>query len=154
MMRSLPRPLVVVADPDAQARMSLVAQLSPRFRCREASSLQETFQLLCTEPPALLLLERDHPDGDGLDLVRQLGEYPTLQRVLMVCVTSRASITDKIAAFHAGVDDYLVKPLWPGLNLSGRLFLLLQVGETARAVQRLTQEGEADGEPIHHSHRG
>lgn len=154
MMSSLPRPLVVVADPDPQARTSLVAQLSPRFRCREASNLQETFHLLCEEPPALLLLERDHPDGDGLDLVRQLGEYPALAQVLMVCVTRRASIPDKIAAFQAGVDDYLVKPLWPALHLSGRLHLLLQVGETARAVQRMNQEGGVDGEPIHHAHRG
>jgi CheY-like chemotaxis protein len=139
MMSSLQRPLVVVADPDPQVRTSLVAQLSPRFRCQEASSLKETFQFLCAEPPALLLLERDHSDGDGLDLVRQLSEYPTLQRVLMVCVTSHASITDKLAAFQAGVDDYLVKPLWPTLNLSGRLSLVLQVGETARAVQRMTE---------------
>lgn len=154
MMTLLMRPLVMVADPEVQARTSLVAQLSPRFRCREASNLKETFQLLCEEPSALLLLERDYPDGDGLDLVRQLSEYPTLPRVLMVCVTSRASITDKLAAFQAGVDDYLVKPLWPTLHLSGRLSLLLQVGETARAVQRMTQEGEANDQPAHGAHRG
>jgi DNA-binding response OmpR family regulator len=31
--------------------------------------------------------------------------------LIIACVTHRSSIRDKVAGFHAGADDYVVKPV-------------------------------------------
>ncbi|MGH8324697.1 MAG: DNA-binding response regulator, partial [Steroidobacteraceae bacterium] len=45
--------------------------------------------------------------------IRYLHRTPALRRLLVMVVTSRAAVADKIAAFQAGADDYLVKPVDP-----------------------------------------
>ena len=129
------RPIVIIADPDPTCQEYLVGQLHSTFRCVVANSLQETYQRILREPPALLVLEIDQPDGNGLELVRQLQAHPALQRILVTCVTKRASVKDKIAAFRVGVDDYLVKPLVPAMNFYGRMLLLMRAGYIARAAR-------------------
>jgi DNA-binding response OmpR family regulator len=129
------RPLVLIADPDPACQAHLIAQLQISFRCIATTSLQDTYQQILREPPALLVLEITQPDGNGLELVRQLQAHPVFQRILVACVTERASIKDKIAAFRVGVDDYLVKPLVPSMNFYGRMLLLLRAGHIARAVR-------------------
>ncbi|WP_151718424.1 response regulator [Gemmobacter serpentinus] len=56
----------------------------------------------------LVLLDLHLPDGDGLDLLRQLRAAG--QRIPVLIVTARDRITERIAGLEAGADDYLVKP--------------------------------------------
>ena len=55
-----------------------------------------------------LLLDRNLPDGDGANLLRQLRAAGNFMPVLML--TARDTLDDKIEGFVAGADDYLVKP--------------------------------------------
>ena len=54
-------------------------------------------------PFDLLFLERDLPDGDGIDILADA-------ETAAIVITRRASEDDRIAAFAAGADDYVVKP--------------------------------------------
>jgi two-component system, chemotaxis family, chemotaxis protein CheY len=130
-----PLPTVLVADPDPYYQQQLVAQLQPSFRCVVASTLRETVQALQRERPILLVLDLDQPDGDGILLIRQMQNHPDFSRVLIACVTRRSSIKDKIQAFQAGVDDYLVKPLTQAMNFYGRMLLLRRAGHIARLAR-------------------
>ena len=56
----------------------------------------------------LILLDLRLPDGDGLDLLRDLRDSHDATPVLIV--TARDRITERIAGLEAGADDYLVKP--------------------------------------------
>lgn len=56
----------------------------------------------------LVLLDLHLPDGDGLDLLRDLRAGGDRTPVLIV--TARDRITERIAGLEAGADDYLVKP--------------------------------------------
>ncbi len=50
-------------------------------------------------------------DGDGLELVRRLGNDPELHRPRRVLVvTARDAVSDRVDGLDAGADDYLVKP--------------------------------------------
>ena len=128
-------PTVVVADPDPSMQQELVRLLQPGFRCVVTGSLRETWQAILRERPALLTLELEQPDGDGLALIQHLQADPYLCRVLIACVTHRRATMDKIRAFRAGADDYLVKPVTPAANLYGRMLLLRRAGHIARAAR-------------------
>jgi DNA-binding response OmpR family regulator len=128
-------PLVLVADPDPLYQQQLVRLLEPSFRCVVAGSLRETVQALQRERPVLLVIDVDQPDGDGIVLIRQMQSHPDFRGVLIACVTRRSSIKDKILAFQAGVDDYLIKPLTQAMNFYGRMLLLRRAGHIARMAR-------------------
>jgi two-component system copper resistance phosphate regulon response regulator CusR len=56
-----------------------------------------------------LVIDRGLPDGDGLDLVRQ--QRDSGQRVPVVLLTARDTLSDRLDGFDHGADDYVVKPL-------------------------------------------
>ena len=128
-------PVAVVADPDPTYQHYLVQALSSSFQCIVTKSLRETYQVIQQERPTLVTLELHQPDGDGLALIRYLQEDVQLRSILIACVTRRATVKEKIQAFRAGADDYLVKPLTPAMNFYGRMLLLVRAGHFARSVR-------------------
>ncbi len=128
-------PLVVVADPDPTYQQYIVQTLSSSCRCLVTRTLRETYQVIQEERPALVTLELDQPDGDGLALIQYLQSDLQLRAILIACVTRRSTVREKIQAFRAGADDYLVKPLTPMMNFYGRMLLLLRAGHFARAAR-------------------
>ncbi|MFJ6322134.1 MULTISPECIES: response regulator [unclassified Rhizobium] len=56
----------------------------------------------------LALVDLGLPDGDGLDLIRDLRRDGFIAPILVV--TARGSIDDRVAALDGGADDYLLKP--------------------------------------------
>jgi DNA-binding response OmpR family regulator len=57
---------------------------------------------------AVLVIDRGLPDGDGLDLVRQLRAAAIRTPCLML--TSRDALHDRVEGLESGADDYLTKP--------------------------------------------
>ena len=126
------RPLVVVADPDPYSQQIIIALLQREFRCIATNSLRETYQVILREQPAVLVLEPHQPDGDGVALIQHLQADSILRRILVACVTQQATIMDKVRAFRAGADDFLVKPLHPA-TFTGQMLMLWRAGHMARA---------------------
>ena len=56
----------------------------------------------------LLLVDRMLPDGDGLQLVRDLRREGS--RLPAIAVTARDRVEERVEGLYGGVDDYLVKP--------------------------------------------
>lgn len=126
---------VVVVDPDPLYQRQIAYLLQQSFRCVAAGTLREAQQLIRRERPGLVILELDLPDGDGIDLIQSLQADMQLKQVLIACLTKRNSVQDKIRAFRAGADDYLVKPLAQSTNLYGQMLLLRRAGHFARKVR-------------------
>ncbi len=57
---------------------------------------------------ALMVVDLGLPDGDGLDLVRQLRQNGSHTPILVV--TARRRVEDRVVGLATGADDYLVKP--------------------------------------------
>jgi two-component system, OmpR family, KDP operon response regulator KdpE len=64
-----------------------------------------------TRRPDLVVLDLGLPDGDGVDLIRDLR---TWSEVPVIVLSARTTENDKIGALDAGADDYLVKPFSAG----------------------------------------
>jgi DNA-binding response OmpR family regulator len=75
--------------------------------CRSAAELR---RLLQTRVPALCIIDLGLPDGDGLDLVRNLQNGPPCG---VLIVTGRGFLTDRVLGLELGADDYMVKPFEP-----------------------------------------
>jgi CheY-like chemotaxis protein len=66
---------------------------------------------LADERPDLLLLDRHLPDGDGLDIAREMRANPERQTVPIVLVSASVLPADQQAASDAGCDVFLPKPI-------------------------------------------
>jgi two-component system KDP operon response regulator KdpE len=99
---------ILVVDDEAPIRRFLRSALVARgYTVAEADTLAAA-RLTCTaRPPELILLDLGLPDGDGIDLVREIRGWSALP---IVVLSARGQETDKVRALDAGADDYLTKP--------------------------------------------
>jgi two-component system alkaline phosphatase synthesis response regulator PhoP len=63
------------------------------------------------EKPDLVVLDIMMPEMDGVEVCRQLRAIPALKKTLIIFLTARSEDYSEIAAFEAGADDYIVKPI-------------------------------------------
>lgn len=76
-----------------------------------------------SHPYDLVVLDLGLPDGDGVELCRQLRAHQVPVPVLML--TARDGLSDKVEGLDAGADDYLTKPFhYP--ELAARIRALLR----------------------------
>lgn len=123
---------VLIIDPDVQAAQVLAALLQATCIVGLATTAADAFKLIQQRIPDIIVTELLLPDRTGLDLITSLRQTPETHHILLVVVTQQASIQDKVAAFTAGADDYLVKPvselqLTLHFQLLRRFRLLMQV---------------------------
>ncbi len=72
-----------------------------------ASTAKEGVMETATRAPDVVLLDLGLPDGDGLDVVRQLRTWSSTP---ILVLSARGRDRDKVEALDAGADDYLTKP--------------------------------------------
>ena len=95
------------------------------FEVDSAGSLKAGRDLLRHGSYDALLLDLMLPDGDGLDLTRELRAEPRTRRLPLLMLTARGEPMDRIVGLEIGADDYLPKPFEPR-ELLARLKALLR----------------------------
>jgi len=76
-----------------------------------ASTVAEARTIAAGRRPDLVLLDLGLPDGDGVDLCRELrSQHPG---ATIVMLTARTEEVDVVIGLDAGADDYLLKPFRP-----------------------------------------
>lgn len=99
---------VLVVDDNPQIRRALRAILVPQgFVVMDARSGEEALELMRKERVALVLLDVNLPDMSGFETCREIRRT---SQVPVIMITVRNSERDKVQAFDAGADDYIVKP--------------------------------------------
>ncbi|MBA3597172.1 MAG: response regulator transcription factor [Methylibium sp.] len=68
---------------------------------------------LAREPYDALVLDLMLPDGDGLELTRELRAAPRTRSLPLLMLTARGEAMDRIVGLELGADDYLPKPFEP-----------------------------------------
>ena len=61
--------------------------------------------------PAVILVDINMPRVDGLEVVRQLKRHPSLRVIPVVMLTSSSLSRDVTAAYLAGANSYIIKPV-------------------------------------------
>lgn len=105
-----PPPLIAVIEDEPQMRRFIRASLTARgYRLIEGGTAKEALLLVSSHNPDLLLLDLGLPDGDGIELTRQLREWSHMP---IIVLSARGLEQDKVAALDAGADDDLDEAIW------------------------------------------
>jgi two-component system chemotaxis response regulator CheY len=105
------RQALVVDDSRTTRRIlsHLLAELS--FEVREAADGRQALEALrALGAPAVVLVDWNMPEMDGLSFVRALREEPSCRGVFVMMVTTEVALTRVSEALRAGANEYLMKP--------------------------------------------
>jgi two-component system KDP operon response regulator KdpE len=130
-----PAPNVLLIEDEKQIRRFVrVAIEEEGCQVTEAETMAQGLIEAGLRKPDLLILDLGLPDGNGIDLIRDLRGWSD---VPVLILSARSQENEKIAALDAGADDYLTKPFAVG-ELRARVRALLRrrarSGETASPV--------------------
>ena len=123
---------ILIVEDEAEIRRFVRMSLSAEgFEVIEAEGVQRGLIEAGTRRPDLVVLDLGLPDGDGIDLIRDLRAWSDMP---VLVLSARTTESDKINALDAGADDYLVKPFSAGE-------LLARVRAQLRRRTRTSTEG-------------
>jgi two-component system response regulator PilR (NtrC family) len=140
-----PAATVLIVDDEADIRELLeLTLLRMGLAVESAASVAEAHVLLRARPFDLCLTDMRLPDGEGLELVRYIGE--NCEDLPVAVITAYGSAENAVAALKAGAFDYLSKPVsLEDLRtlIKSALKLPLPVSSAKPVVHRLLGESPA-----------
>ena len=102
--------ILVIEDETSIASFVAAYLRNAGYTVRTASTAHGALEELSNELPALIVLDLNLPDGDGVELcrgIRKSSDVPILM------LTARDEDVDKIIGLEVGADDYMTKPFNP-----------------------------------------
>jgi DNA-binding response OmpR family regulator len=105
-----PHSILVVEDETSIASFVSAYLRNAGYTVKTAASAQTALIQLAGETPALVILDLNLPDGDGVELCRRIRKTSD---VPILMLTARDEDIDKIIGLEVGADDYMTKPFNP-----------------------------------------
>jgi two-component system, NtrC family, sensor kinase len=102
---------VLIVDDSLTVRMDLAGALeSAGFIAVHAASLADARGALRERPIALAILDVRLPDGDGVELLREIRSSVEHASLPVLMLSSEAEVEDRIRGLKTGANDYVGKP--------------------------------------------
>jgi len=139
-----PRPRVLVADDEEDARSALAALLEPECEVTTAADGEEAVQLARAEHPDLVLMDLFMPRVDGMQALERLRGDAVTRDVPVIFVSARGDDSVKARALDLGAVDYLQKP-FSGRELRARVERHLRLSQSQTALRELAQTDTLTG---------
>jgi two-component system, OmpR family, response regulator len=115
--------LILVVEDDHELRAVVMRGLEEEgFAVNGAGTGAQAMERISAKAPDALVIDVGLPDADGRDLCQALRAKGIQSPVIFL--TARDALTDRLAGFGAGGDDYLTKPFSPA-ELAARLRAVL-----------------------------
>ncbi|GAA6209179.1 response regulator transcription factor [Cognatishimia sp. WU-CL00825] len=129
-------PLVTILDDEPEIRQILSDALEDAgFRTMSFGRATEFEASLRKFTPDVCLVDLSLPDKDGLTLVHRLALE---QGAVVIIISGRAQVQDRVTGLELGADDYIIKPFDPA-EVVARVRARLRQGKPA-AVSSNTAE--------------
>jgi sigma-B regulation protein RsbU (phosphoserine phosphatase) len=130
-------PRILVIDDEVDIRTILTLTLRRAgFQVLTAIDGLEAIDKIAGDVPDLIVLDVMMPRMDGFETLRRIREQAEAASVPVLMLTAKAQVTDKMAGFERGADDYVAKPFEPG-EVVARIRSLLKRTEHARLTRPL-----------------
>ena len=131
-------PLILIIDDDADIAKTLRANLElDGYRVEEAHTGHDGVEAVRGEVPALLLLDLNLPDIDGISVCKVLKRDFSFPIIML---TARDSVSDTVLGLECGADDYVSKP-FNYLELSARIKARMRLGVVSDASASSVETG-------------
>jgi len=156
-MNTTPAKVLLIEDEKQIRRFVRAAVEEEGCQVAEAETMAQGLIEAGTRKPDLLILDLGLPDGNGIELIRDLRSWSD---VPVLILSARSQETDKIDALDAGADDYLTKPFSVGELRARVRALLRRRARSGEAASPLVEFGDVavdfsrrtvtrDGAPVH-----
>lgn len=104
-------PLIAILDDEPEIRRLLSSALEDAgFRTQSFARANEFEAALRRITPDACLIDLGLPDRDGLALVHRLA---TQSGAVIIIISGRAQVQDRVTGLELGADDYIIKPFEP-----------------------------------------
>jgi two-component system, OmpR family, response regulator MprA len=128
-------PSVLIVDDDPKLLKMLQRTLTyENLNVFTATNGLEALPLLQTHRPDLIIVDWMMPKMDGLSFIQRLRDEENKTMVLML--TARDAIENRVEGLESGADDYLVKPFAPA-ELVARVHAMLRRVEARPENQKV-----------------
>jgi two-component system, OmpR family, response regulator MprA len=129
-------PSVLIVDDDPKLLKMLQRTLVyENLNVFTATNGLEALPLVQTHQPDLIIVDWMMPKMDGLSFIQRLRDEENKTMVLML--TARDAIENRVEGLESGADDYLVKPFAPA-ELVARVHAMLRRVEAKPENQKVT----------------
>jgi two-component system, OmpR family, KDP operon response regulator KdpE len=106
MTRAMHRVLVVEDDPAIRRVLSMLFE-TDGFRVVTADTCDRGIRQAQTYRPDVCIVDLGLPDDDGIHFIRKVRGWSP---VAILVLTARVAEPQRLSAFEAGADDYVIKP--------------------------------------------
>jgi len=131
------KPRVLIVDDSLTVRMDLEEAFeSIGFATNASETLAAARKALAERSFSLIILDVLLPDGDGIDLLREIKDASTTAAVPVILLSSEAEVCDRVRGLNTGADEYVGKP-YDRANLLARARQLVKI-EVQSAVSAPT----------------
>ena len=125
------------------------------YNVKTASNGNEALKKARKKTPHLIIMDVMMPETDGIEACEQLRKDPIFNDTIIMFLTARGEDYSYVAAFDAGADDYVTKPIKPKIIVS-KVKALLRRLRKAEENQEKLQFGKLiiDREQYEVTHKG
>jgi len=103
--------LAIEDNPDNMALIKDILEDEEGFRLLEAVDAEQGMKILKNTSVDLILMDVSLPTMNGLEATNEIKKRSDLRHIPVIVVTALAMKSDREAAFSAGCDAFLTKPL-------------------------------------------
>ena len=101
---------LLIVDDDDPLRLRLMRAMEKKgFVVKEAKTVENAIKIVKSHPPRFALVDLRLEDGNGLDVVEEIGKLKNDSRIVML--TGYGNLPTAVAAVKAGAIDYMAKPV-------------------------------------------
>ena len=102
---------VLAVDDELQILRALKLVLrGAGYEVTTAATMEEALDAAALSPTDAAIVDLLLPDGDGIELCRQLREWSSMPIIILSAIGEEG---EKVRALRAGADDYVTKPFGP-----------------------------------------
>ncbi|MDE2141082.1 MAG: response regulator transcription factor [Elusimicrobia bacterium] len=138
--------ILVVEDQAATADLILEVLRGEGYDVQTVDTLAKARARLKKSPPELMILDRNLPDGDGVDLLAEIRADDKLSATPIIILTAKKDVADKVEGLRTGADDYVAKPFNTEELVARVGAILRRSGKSAEPVVMEAAGIKLDGE--------
>ncbi|HEX3883815.1 MAG TPA: response regulator [Stellaceae bacterium] len=129
---------VLIVDDSLTVRMNLRQHLGGAgLDTVVCATVAEARRALAENRFSLIVLDVLLPDGDGVDLLKEIRGNPVTRDIAVMLLSTEAEVRDRIRGLQTGADDYLGKPYEPAYLVARARELVRTGNEAAGAAETI-----------------
>ncbi len=123
--------ILIIEDDVASAKQLSQLLKSEKYNCDVACGYFDAKEYLDKNSYAIILLDWNLGDGDGLSLLKEMRDNNLISTPVLM-LSANSEIDDRVRVLDCGADDYLCKP-YSNIELLARMRVLLRKGSQEKS---------------------